>query len=141
MMVPIYPYHVNDVSVYQGKQRGRRGPPSKERASFCPKRWSFKRSHNEKRIALGSKRRMRARNASFRSGTPHPLCLLGRQDVIHVINDTRPSPSVFAYCKSWTVGRSGNEVTYSHVLTFTALTPPNKLAYKLSQVEYSKSML
>ena len=77
----------------------------------------------------------------FDLGPLTPSVYLVDTDVIHVINDTRPFPSIFAYCKSWTVGRSGNEVTYSHVLTFTALTPPNKLAYKLSQVEYSKSML
>ena len=36
-------------------------------------------------------------------------------DIIHVINDTRPSPSVFAYwlqaIKNWTVGRPGSEAT------------------------------
>ena len=42
-------YHVNDISVYLSRQRGRGGGPPIEKkelealsCSFCPKRWSFK---------------------------------------------------------------------------------------------------
>ena len=45
---------------------------------------------------------------------------VGRQNIIHVIKWTRPSPSIFAYCmqaiKTWTVGRPRNEAT-SHTET------------------------
>jgi len=73
-------YHVNDVSVYLGRQRGGGVPRRKNKleawsCSFCPKRWSFDRSRSERRAALGSKQRTRAQNASFRTVTPPPICL------------------------------------------------------------------
>ena len=49
----------------------------------------------------------------FDQGPLPPLSTYVDTDVIHMINDTRPSPSDFAYCKNWTVGRPGNEARYS----------------------------
>ena len=75
-------YHVDDVSVYLGRQRGGGVPHRKNElealsCSFCPKRWSFERSRSEKRTASGSKRR--TRNAFIRWGIPPSLCLpIGR---------------------------------------------------------------
>ena len=43
--------------------------------------------------------------------TSLPLSTEVDTDVIHVIKYTRPSPSVFAYCKNWTVGKQGNKAT------------------------------
>ena len=50
-------YHVNDVSVYLGRQRGARAPHRKNELEalpccFCPIRWSFKLSQNNKNILL-----------------------------------------------------------------------------------------
>ena len=36
---------------------------------------------------------------SFDQGPLPPSVYLGRQNIIHVIKWTKPSPSVFAYCK------------------------------------------
>ena len=57
-------YHVNDIGVYLGRQRwgGVSNWKNELEAfsrSFCPKRWSFKRSWSKKRTALGSKWRTR----------------------------------------------------------------------------------
>ena len=45
---------------------------------------------------------------SFNQG---PLPLSVYTGVIHVIKWTRPSPSVFVYCKNWTLGRPWNKTT------------------------------
>ena len=49
---------------------------------------------------------------SLDGGPLPPSVYLGRQNIIHVIKWTRPSSSIFTYCKAiktWTVGRPGNE--------------------------------
>ena len=69
-------YHVNDISVYLGRQRGG-GVPGR-RTSF----------------GAFSKRKTREQNAYFRPGTPPPSVYLGRHQLIHMIKWTRPSPSV-----------------------------------------------
>ena len=73
-------YHMKDVSVYLGRQRGGRGgvPDRKNKleafsCSFCPKHLSFERSQSKKRTTLGSRQRLCARNVYFHSGTPPPL--------------------------------------------------------------------
>ena len=53
-------YHVNDVSVDLGRQRGGGVPDRKNElealaCSFSPKRWSFELSQSKKCIAPGSK--------------------------------------------------------------------------------------
>ena len=137
MLVPIYPYHVNDVvSIKVDRGVGGVPLPKNELVSAPSAGVSNVRITKSVLPLVRNKERLREMRP-FDLGPLPPSVYLVDTDVIHVINDTRPSPSVFAYCKSWTVGRSGNEATYPHVLTFTALTPPNKL----SQVEYSKSML
>ena len=69
-------YHVNDISVYLGRQRGG-GVPGR-RTSF----------------GAFSKRKTLEQNAYFRPGTPPPSVYLGRHQLIHMIKWTRPSPSV-----------------------------------------------
>ena len=83
-------YHVNDISVYLGRQRG--GGVPGQRTSF----------------GAFLKRRTREQNAHFQRGTPPPSVYLGRHwliHMIHMIKWTRPSPSVFAYCKWSKTGR------------------------------------
>ena len=69
--------------------------------SFCPKRWSSKRSLSEKLNTPGSKRRTRA---YFQPGTPPPLCL-------HRCHSHNKMDQAFSL-SNWTVGRPGNEAIY-----------------------------
>ena len=111
-------YHVNDVSVYLGRQRGGGVPRRKNEleawsCSFCPKRWSFEHSWSERRTALGSKQKTHARNASFRSVTPPPVCLHRHW---HHSCDKWYQAFPLRFCilqaiKNWTVGRPGNEAS------------------------------
>ena len=48
---------------------------------------------------LGQKLQNKVWSLFFWSGTPPPSVYLGRQNVIHVIQWTKPSRSIFAYCK------------------------------------------
>ena len=69
-------YHVNDASVYMGRQSGvpdRKNKLEPLSCSFCPIHWSFQHLRSKKCIASGSKRRTCAQNAFFQLGTPHPL--------------------------------------------------------------------
>ena len=54
---------------------------------------------------LGQKPQDKSSSSFFRWGTPPPLYLLGRQNIIHVMKWTRPSPSIFTYCKRSKTGR------------------------------------
>ena len=82
-------YHVNDVSVYQGRQRGEGSLIKKNKlealsCSFYPKLWSL----NEPLLVQNEEqmRKMRFLKKKL-SGPPLPLLSVypGRQDVIHVI--------------------------------------------------------
>ena len=75
-------YHMNDINVYLGRQRGEGSPIETTRknelealsCSFCFSYWSFEHSQSERHTAPGSKRRMRERNVLFRSA--HHRCVL-----------------------------------------------------------------
>ena len=103
-------YHVNDVSVYLGRQRGGRVPCQKKKnklgawsCSFCLKCWSHKRSWSEKHTALGS----------------------------NVIT-TFSSPG------EWTVGRPGNEARSRWCLESPYCAPTLSSAYCLSSLCWAK---
>ena len=69
-------YHVNDVSIYLGRQRGE-GSPLKERAKglifgSAPSA-GVSNVRKVKSTALGSKQKTRAQKVSFRSVTPPHL--------------------------------------------------------------------
>ena len=86
--------HMNNISVYLGRQRGEGSPIG--RMSLRPYR-SFKRSRSKACTTPGSRQRACAWNTFFPLETPPPLSTLLDTDVIHVIKWTRSS--VFAYCK------------------------------------------
>ena len=56
---------------------------------------------------LGQKLQDKAQACFFDQEPLPPSVYLGRQNVIHVIKWTRPSPSVFTYCKRSKTGRWG----------------------------------
>ena len=96
---------MNDVSVYLGRQRGggipdRKGIFRTHVLRFEPRAVRFL----HKRSKLQRKIRHLARSST---GDPSPPLLSTEvdTDVIHMINDTRPSPSVFACCKRSKTGR------------------------------------
>ena len=97
-------YHVNDVSVYLGRQRGGGVPDRKDAFCACvlhfePRAVRFSLRERFKLQHLGQKLQDQASSLFFRRGPLPSSVYLGDTDVIHVINDTRPSPSVFTYCK------------------------------------------
>ena len=76
--------------------------------SICPIRWSFN-VRKVKNVALLVQDKEHVHKmCSFNQGS---LPLSVYTGVIHVIKWTRPSPSVFAYCKNWTLGRPWNKTT------------------------------
>ena len=92
-------YHVNDVSVYQVG----RGLPSKE----CIWHTCFFVLNQERHLFRFAIVQSWGRNYKKRYRGPLPPSVyLGRSDVIHVINWTRPS-FIYAYCNNWMVGRPG----------------------------------
>ena len=103
-------YHVNDVSVNLGRQREGGVPRRKNELEgwswFLPqalKFWTF-----TKWKAYRSW--LKTKNASGKcvlsiSDPSPPLSTKVDTDVIHMINDTRPSPSIFAYCKQSKTGQ------------------------------------
>ena len=76
-------YHVHDVSVYLGGQRGGEVPHRKNElealsCSFCPKCWSFKRSRSEN-VPLQVRNEERVcEMRSFDGGPLPPSVYLGR---------------------------------------------------------------
>ena len=92
--------HVNDVSVYQSRQRG--GEESLiEKMHFTHVFFVLNQEWHDFRFTKLSKLQDQVSSPFFRWGTDPPFC----HDVIHVINAPRPSPSVFAYCKWSKTGR------------------------------------
>ena len=88
-------YHMNDISIYLGRQRG--GGILK----FLPKHWSFERSQSEKCTAPCS--RLRTHNyvkyiILIRDSSTPSVCY-GRHWCHSLDTWTRPSPSIIAYSK------------------------------------------
>ena len=107
-------YHVNDISVYLGRQRGGGVPNQKNtfvHAFFVLKQewYVFRFANIRKSRAWGRNYKIRPQARLFNGGPlPHSV----DTDVTHVIKWTRTPSSIFAYCKrskNWTERRPGNE--------------------------------
>ena len=95
----------------EGGEGGERGASKNEleafSCTFCPKCWSFEHSQSEKTYRSCLKTKNACTKSVPRMGDPFPLSVyLGRQNVIHVIKWTRPSPSsLHTVCKPSKTGQ------------------------------------
>ena len=75
------------------------------RSSSWTKSGTFFASQTFKTPALGTETTRKGLRLVLSTGPLPPSVYLGDTDVIHVIKWTRPSPSIFAYCKRSETGR------------------------------------
>ena len=107
---------MNDISFYLGRQRGEGSLIEKTHFVnaffvFNQEQYAFRFANVQNSSAWGRNYKIRPLARSF-NGDPTPSIY---DDIIHVINDTRPSPSVFAYCKQSKTGRWAGLGTRLHV--------------------------